>query len=149
MPTLAADAYFTAFQQRQACCRALLQLSQRQSASIAADDYPSLLEILESKQSLLDHLDRSAGEFATVRQTWPRERDELAAADRQRCEALLVETESLLNALLAEERVASQLLCDRKQNTERELRSLAGGVQTHSAYQSRPHADRPRIDLNW
>jgi hypothetical protein len=148
MPTFAVADFVTAFQTRQACCRALLELSQRQAALISADSYAELFEVLQSKQSLLDHLGQLAEVQQPLREAWPVERDRLPPPDRRRCEAILEETESLLAALLAEEQSGCRLLGERRDAVRRELQSLAFGVQAQSAYESRLPPTACRIDLN-
>jgi hypothetical protein len=146
-PFAAAD-FLAAFQARLACCRALLELSQRQATLIASDDYAELIIMLHTKQSLLEHLGRLAGEQQALREAWPLKRDLLPTDDVQRCNAILDETESLLDAILAEEQASSRLLIARRDATQRELQSIAAGIQTHAAYDSRPGPPLSRIDLN-
>ena len=148
MTDIAAAEFLTAFQSRRAVGRALLELSRRQAALIACDDYSELIEVLKSKQALLEHLGQLAREQSPLRTAWPVRRDFLPSADRARCEAVLSETESLLAELLAEEQSSSSLLSSRRDATGRELQSLTVGVHAQQAYQSRPQPVLSRLDLN-
>jgi hypothetical protein len=145
--TTAAE-FLTAFQFRQAMCRALLDLSRRQSTLIAGDDYAQLHEVLKSKQGLIDHLGRMSQEQVSLYDAWPVQRDRLPATERERCDAVLAEIESLLTVLLSEEQASSNQLIVRRNVTQRELQSLAIGVETQRAYQSRPSPSLSRLDLN-
>jgi hypothetical protein len=138
----------TAFQTRHACCRALLELSRQQATLIAAEDYAELIEILNSKQALIDHLGRLAGDQQALQLAWRRERDALPADDRARCDAILEETETLLAALLSEDETSSRQLVSRRDVTQRELQSLAVGVQAQEAYDPRSLPVLFRFDVN-
>lgn len=140
--------YETAFQARQACCRALLELSREQSRMIADDQHTELLDLLNSKQALIDHLSRLAAEQEALRLAWPSERGALAPVDREKCNALLAETETLLATLLEEEQASSLQLMTQRDATQRELQNLAVGVQTKDAYDSRAQSPRSRFDVN-
>jgi cell division FtsZ-interacting protein ZapD len=144
----AATRFLAAFRLRQACCRALLDLSKRQAALIAQHDYAELLDILKSKQALLDHLGQMAREQATLQTEWSIERGRIPSADRERCDAVLSETESLLANLIAEEQSSSTLLVSQRNATQRELLSLSAGIQAQQAYQSRSQPVASRFDLN-
>lgn len=148
MADITVEEFLAAFHLRQACCRALLDLSRRQAAAIAQDDYAELLEILNLKQSLVDHLGELAHTNAALQSAWPARRNALSAEDRKCCEAVLSETESLISCLLAEEQSSSSLLVSRRDAAHRELQSLSVGMQAQHAYQPRPEAVRSRFDLN-
>jgi hypothetical protein len=145
---IAADEFLAAFNLRQACCRALLELSQRQSALIAQGDYAELLEILQSKQSLIEHLGQLSRDQSPLQTAWPKQRGTFSAEDRKRCETVLAETESLLAALIAEERSSSTRLVSRRDAAQHELQSLSAGRQARQAYHSRPQPTLSRFDLN-
>lgn len=148
MPNFIAQDFLTAFQLRHACCRALLELSRQQAGRIADDNFTELTEILQSKQALIDHLGQLADEQQPLRTAWPLQRDGLSAADRERCESILADTEALLAVLLNEERSSSTQLTIRRDATQRELQTLAVGVQAQEAYASRSPAILSRFDVN-
>jgi hypothetical protein len=145
---IAAAEFFAAFNLRQACCRALLELSRRQSDRIAQDDYAELFEILQNKQSLIEHLGRLSRDQTPLRTAWPKQRETFSSEDRERCETVLAETEALLAALIREEQSSSSLLVSRRDATQHELQSLSAGRQARQAYQPRPQPALSRFDLN-
>lgn len=140
--------FFAAFHQRQACCLALLELSRQQSDLIGQDDYAALIEILQNKQSLIEHLSQLSYDQTLLRAAWPTQRETFSFEDRERCDTVLAETESLLAALLREERSSSNLLVTRRDAAQHELQSLSAGRQARHAYQSRPQPVLSRFDLN-
>lgn len=140
--------FFSAFHLRQACCEALLELSVRQSELIVQDNYTEMLEVLHSKQSLIDHLGLLSKQQQHLQTTWKSQRERMAATDRAKCEEILSKTERLMAAVLSSEQSSTQELMARRQMTERELRSLSAGVQAQLAYQSRPPTIASRLDLD-
>lgn len=140
--------FYPAFQLRQACCQALLELSQRQSELITEENYTEMLEILQSKQSLLDHLGRLSRDQQPLRDAWSTQRETLSAEDRLRCDAVLSRTQALLAQVLAAEQSSTRQLLARRHVTQRALQSLSAGVQAQMAYQSRPPAVLSRLDLD-
>lgn len=143
-----AEDYLTAFQLRRAVCRELLSLSRRQATLIAADVLTELVDVLQSKQDLLEHLGQLSRDQLPLRTTWTARRDNLPVSMRERCDAVLTETEALLSVLLREEASSSSQLLARRDATQRELQSLSVGVQAQQAYQPRPPNVLSRIDLN-
>lgn len=140
--------FFTAFHHRQACCLALLELSQRQTELIGDDNYHDMFEVLQSKQSLIEHLGRLSVEQQPLRAAWKSLREGFSAADRARCEAVLSETERLMGEVLSSEQTSTKQLLARRQLTQRELQALSTGVQAQLAYQSRPPTIASRLDLD-
>lgn len=140
--------FYSAFHLRQACCQALLELSQRQSELIGEDGYQEMFEVLQSKQSLIDHLGTLSVEQHSLETAWKSLRDGLSTSDRARCEAVLAQTERLLAEVLASEQSSSEQLLARRQLTQRELQSLSAGVQAQLAYRSRPPTVASRLDLD-
>lgn len=148
MIAIDAAEYLTAFQLRRALCRALLEHAQQQRAFIDAEQYDQLLDLLKSKQDLLDHLGRLAREQLPLRSAWRDDRDQIPAGDRARCDAVLNETESLLAKLIAEEQSCSQRMTARRDVTARSLQSLSVGVQAQHAYHPADDPVLSRFDLN-
>lgn len=137
-----------AFQTRHACCQALLELSRQQGALIAAEDYDEFTTLLTSKQALIDYLGQLNGETLELQRTWPEKRDQLSSEERRRCEQLLADTEALLAELLEAEQFSSRQLVERRDQTTRELQSVAAGAQAQDAYALSSEPVLSRFDLN-
>lgn len=140
--------FYSAFHLQQACCQALLELSVRQSELITEDNYVEMMEVLQSKQSLIDHLGQLSQTQQPLRTAWTSQRTALSESDRVRCDAVLSRTERLIEEVLSSEQSSTQSLLARRQLTQRELQSLSAGVQAQLAYQSRPPTAASRLDLD-
>ncbi len=134
-PALTADEYLAAFRQRRECCRALLELSREQMRLIDADDYNELIELLQVKQRLVDEL---VGPPSAPWKSWKNDQNALSAAARTAGDALLEETEQLLQSLLTEEQVGTNILIKRRDASEHELAQLNSSLQIDSAYRPAP-----------
>lgn len=134
-PALTGDKYLTAFRTRKECCRALLELSREQRLLIEADDYEALIELLQMKQRLVDEL---VGPPDAPWKCWKNDRHNLSTATLALGEALLQETEELVQTLLAEEQVGTNELTARRDASERELAQMSSSRQIDSAYGPTP-----------
>lgn len=134
-PTLTADEYLAAFRQRRECCRALLELSREQQRLIDAADYSELIELLQVKQRLVDEL---VGPPSAPWKSWKNDQSGLPATARTTGDSLLEETEQLLQSLLAEEQVGTNILIQRRDASERELSQMNSSLQIDSAYRPAP-----------
>lgn len=126
--------YLELFTTKRDRCRALLELSKRQSRLIAQDDYTELLDVLHRKQSLLADMDTLKAEHAAALARWRVERDTLDARSRADCDALLGETESLIARLVETERTCTESLSSRRDATRSELQTVSTGSNVNDAY---------------
>lgn len=123
--------FLQAFRTRTACCRALIELSQRQAALISSNDYAALIDLLQQKQCLIDEL---IGPPDAPWKTWPSHRDTVSPPLRAECAAALAEAEHCLQMLLAEEKDHTELLRTKRTTTEHELALVNHSHQTYTAY---------------
>jgi hypothetical protein len=134
---------------RRGALRQLLELSRRQLQLIEADDYTQLLAVQGATQRLLSGLNAWNDTTPTLKERWRTGRDGLPATVRAACDQLLEESESLLTELFEEERVSTERLQQRRDETRRELESLTLGTQVHNAYrQTATPRDHVNLDLN-
>ncbi len=129
------DDYLAAFRTRRECCRALLELSREQMALIETDDYAALIDLLQMKQRLVDEL---VGPSDAPWKSWKTDRNALSPSTQAMGDALLEETEQLLQTLLAEEHLGTETLTTRRDASERELALLHSSQQIDSAYRPAP-----------
>ncbi len=134
-PALTGDEYLAAFRTRRECCRALLELSREQIPFIEADNYEALIELLQMKQRLVDEL---VGPPNAPWKRWKNDRGMLSPSLRTAGDALLEETEALLQSLLAEEQLGTNELTARRDASERELAQLSSSRLIDSAYGPAP-----------
>lgn len=131
---MSAPDYVAMFGERRKCFAALLELSRRQSGLVETDDYTELLNVLGKKQQIIGHLEEVGSRRPHLWQEWRRDRDRLPKAARQACEISLAESESLLAELMEHERVSTETLARRRDETRRELQSVTSGVRVNHEY---------------
>jgi len=126
--------FLRTFADRRNCIAELLELSQRQLDLVEADDYSRLLGLLGGKQQIISRLEAIGKVRPRLWDDWRAERDRLAPGERQACEETLAQTEALLARLLEHERVSTESLTRRRDDTARALRSVAAGNRVNQAY---------------
>jgi hypothetical protein len=126
--------YFRMFQDRRTCFADLLELSRRQLQLVETDDYPQLLGLLGGKQQIIGRLEAISSREPRLWEAWRRERDSLAPVVRQACEETLAETEVVLAELLEHERISTDTLARRREQTARQLQAVSGGSRVNQAY---------------
>lgn len=129
-----ATEFLKTFAERRRCVADLLELSQRQLRLVESDDYSQLLGLLGGKQQIIGHLEAIGTGRPRLWEEWRLERDSLAPPARAACERELSETEALLAQLLEHERVSTETLARRHDQTVRELRTVTVSSRVNSAY---------------
>src|SRR5882724_12049033 len=130
----AATDFLKTFRDRRQCFAELLELSQRQLGLVETDDYTQLLRLLGGKQQIIGRLEAISSASPGLWDDWRRARERLPAAARDACERTLAETEALLGQLLEHERVSTETLSRRRDETQEHLRSVSGGTRVNEAY---------------
>lgn len=130
----AATEFIKTFHDRRQCFAELLVLSQRQQGLVETDDYTQLMRLLAGKQQIIGRLEAISNGAPRLWDDWRRERDVLPLAARDACERTLAETEALLAELLEHERVSTETLSRRRDETQEQLRSVTGGARVNQAY---------------
>lgn len=126
--------FITTFKDRRQCFADLLQISRSQLGLVETDDYSQLLRLLGGKQQIINRLEAISIREPQLWDKWRRERERIAPGARQDCEQTLAETESLLAELLEHERIATETLAHRRDQTARQLAAVAGGSRVNQAY---------------
>jgi hypothetical protein len=126
--------FLQTFTDRRQCFADLLELSKRQLGLVEADEYSRLLGLLGGKQQIIGRLETIGKAQPNLWDAWRQERDRLAPQARQACEQILAETESLLAELLEHERVGTDRLAHRRDQTAHQLRTVAAGSRVNQAY---------------
>lgn len=134
MTQIGAAEFLKAFRARREYCRAVLELSRQQAALISRDDYAELLEVLSQKQKILNHMEEHQRQSALAWSHWQQERSQLSREQRQACDDVLAEIETLLAELLQQEQDSTDLLTSRRETTRRELLAVSETGHVHEAY---------------
>ncbi len=126
--------FIPTFKDRRQCFADLLQISRSQLGLVETDDYTQLLRLLGGKQQIIGRLEAISGREPQLWDEWRRDRERLAPQARRDCEQTLAETETLLAALLEHERIATETLARRRDETAQQLAAVAGGSRVNQAY---------------
>ena len=126
--------FIATFEDRRQCFADLLQISRSQLGLVETDDYSQLLQLLGGKQQIISRLEAISSRNPQLWDKWRGERQRLAPGAREICEQTLAETESLLAELLEHERIATETLSRRRDQTAHQLAAVAGGSRVNQAY---------------
>ena len=126
--------FITTFEDRRQCFADLLRISQSQLELVETEDYSQLLRLLGGKQQIIGRLEAISSRLPRLWDDWRRERERLAPGARKACEQTLAETETLLSELLEHERVSTESLARRRDQTAQQLAAVAGGSRVNQAY---------------
>lgn len=141
--------FLKTFADRRQCFAELLELSRQQLGLVESDDYTRLLTLLGGKQQIIHRLEALGGRQPRLWDDWREARDGLAPAARGACDQVLAETETLLAQLLEQERVSTETLKARRDETACELRTVAAGSRVNQAYRdSLASATHRHLDLD-
>lgn len=126
----------------------LVKLSHTQRDLIEAEQYSSLIEVLQHKQSILDRLhDPSTTNHQHLKQ-WPNIRKTLSLQERHSIEAILEDTERRFAELAQQEALCTQMLQTQRDQTAVQLKKLSQSNNARATYQSVLAPDtQSRIDF--
>lgn len=119
------DEFLTALKTRREYCRSLVELARHQDELIRGNEYPDLLQVLSQKQRVIELMHEVSQPFGNVAVYWRRIREGLQPSLRTACEDAINAAEALLAEALAIERTSTDLLIERRNAAQRELRDLS------------------------
>lgn len=131
-------------QRRREYCRAMLELSRRQTDLINAGNFPELLQLIAQKQRVLEHLSELGQTFGGIVDFWKTERDRLDTELRSRCQQAIDEAESLLAESMGLEKQGTAVLSQRRNETQGRLKEI-GEVSSSLPGSGSGSAPRPRF----
>ncbi len=128
------DEILEVLKHRRTHCRALLDLSRRQSQVIEASDYSSLLGVLGQKQRILMRLDEINKQYPELGSRWTTLRESADPDLRRQCDDVISEIEAVLAELMMTEKEGAEELSQRRDATRLQLASIAQGVHVNETY---------------
>lgn len=134
---------FDVLQRRREYCRAMLELSRRQSELIDSGNFTELLQLIAQKQRVLEYLAESGRMFGGILDYWKSVRDRLETSLRTKCQAAIDESESLLAESMTLEKQGTALLSQRRDETQGRLKEI--GDVSSSMPANGSGAPRPRF----
>lgn len=122
------------FNDRRRCFAELLELSRAQQQLAESEDYDRLLALLAGKQRVIGRIEEIGRARPELSREWRASRDALSSVSRDACEQILTETETLLRELMERERVSTAILAERRDETRRQLHTVAAGSRVNDEY---------------
>lgn len=132
-------------QRRREYCRAMLELSQRQSNLIDQGNFSELLQLIAQKQRVLDHLSELSQMFGGIVTFWKSVRDQLGSDLRAQCQQIIDESERILAASMNLEQQGTAVLSQRRDETQIRLKEIGDVSSTLPISGGHGHAPRPRF----
>lgn len=136
-----------ALESQLACYQTLAKLAGQQHEYVRQGRTEALLEVLSSRQGLLDELARLEAVITPVRRTWPAVAADLPAEQRQRAESLFLETRALLEEITQADQNDVLVLQQRKINIGRQIGSASASQNVNRAYAAAAYG-RPAPRMN-
>lgn len=131
-------------QRRREYCRAMLELSRRQTELIHDGNFTELLQLIAQKQRVLEELAALGRSFGGIVDFWKSVRDRLAADVRSKCQSAIDDAESLLAESMALEKQGTTVLTQRRDETQGRLKEI-GESTTGLPGVGHGNAPRPRF----
>ena len=141
-------AVIEALTEQVACYRRLAKLAAVQHDHIQKGRTEELLEVLQSRQQVLDQLERHEKVIAPEKQRWTQYLAALSEPVRQKAESLMAETKILLEQITNADRNDVLVLQQRKLNIGKRISQTSTAKQVNRNYAAAAYtSSRPRMDL--
>lgn len=111
-------------QRRREYCRAMLELSRRQTDLINDGNFTELLQLIAQKQRVLEHLSELGRTFGGIVNFWKSVRSRLATDLRVQCQSAIDDAESLLAESMTLEKQGTAMLSQRRDETQGRLKEI-------------------------
>lgn len=125
---------FESLSQKRDCCRALIELSQKQRDLITSGDLNSLLKVLATKQRVMGRMDEVQRRLDALSRDTPRWREDLDRDAQLECQDVLDDMEQLLSELIDIEKECEQKLVQLREAALEQLRQSDAGRELNRAY---------------
>jgi len=130
------------------CHRRLAKLSQIQHEHIRQGHVEQLLEVLKSRQSVVEQMSEAEKTLGPIKKQWTTFLGQLGDADRQKAESLVAESRQLLEQITAADRDDALVLQQRRLNIGKQLRQTTSARQVNRMYGAAAYGQRPpRMDV--
>ena len=145
---MSAQATLEALTEQVECCQKLAKLSQMQHEHIEHGRVEQLLDVLKTRQQVVEQMARCERVVGPVKKQWEQFVLTLDEATRTKAEALVAESRSLLEQITAADRDDALVLQQRRLNVGKEIRQTSSARQVHRMYGAAAYGHRPpRMDL--
>jgi len=142
------DPVIDALTEQVGCYRRLAKLAELQHEHVRQSRTEQLLEVLRSRQEVLEQISASERTVAPVKRRWADYLSGLEGARRQQAETLLAETRNLLEQITAADRSDVMVLQQRKVNVGKQIAQTASARQLSRNYAAAAYGHRaPGMDV--
>ena len=142
------DAILHALEEQVDCYQRLAKLAQIQHEHIRQSRIEQLLDVLKSRQQVLEQMTACETIVGPVKRRWDQFLSGLDQAARGKAEALLAESRTLLEQITAADRDDALVLQQRKLNLGKEIRQASSARQVHRMYGIAAYGHKPpRMDV--
>lgn len=128
------DAIIGALAEQVACYRRLAKLAQIQHEHVRQGRTEELLDVLKSRQEMLEQIASHERIVGPVKREWNRYAADLTDDKRQLAESLLAETRHLLLQITTADRDDAMVLQQRKLSLGKQINQAASARQVHRRY---------------
>ena len=130
------------------CYRRLAKLAERQHVHVQQSQTEQLLEVLASRQEVLEQLKLWEQTVSPERKRWSEFLVELPGTAREAAETLLAETRRLLEEITTADRNDALVLQQQKLNLGKQINQASAARQVNRNYAASAYGGRPaRVDV--
>jgi len=148
MNNLGTDRLADLINQKHRCLLQLRDIGTRQVETARGGQMELLMQLLATKQRLIDQMLRIEQLLKPFRQQDPDGRDWATPEDRHQCAAVAKECEDLLEAIVRQEKQSEQELVRRRDDAEVRLQGTHVASRVHNAYVSGDSPTRSAVDYS-
>ena|SRR5437764_74400 len=128
------DPVILALEEQVTCYRRLAKLAAVQHEHVQQGRTEQLLEVLRSRQAVLDQLSRANAVISPAKERWAEFLGRLESGQRERAEVMVSESRKLLEQIVSSDRDDALVLQQRKLNLGREISQATSARQVNRTY---------------
>jgi hypothetical protein len=141
------DPVITALEQQHQCYRRLAKLAELQHVHVQQEQTEALLDVLRTRQGVLDEIAALEQTIAPARQTWSAYSQSLPEAFKSKADTLLAETRRLLEEITAADRNDALVLQQRKLNVGKQINKTRSAQVVNRRYAANYSPRKSTLDL--
>ncbi len=143
------DSVVQALEDQVGCYRRLAKLAELQHVHVQQDQTQALLEVLQSRQSVLNQITALERVVAPIKRNWCGYAGSLGQDQKSHAEALIAETRRLLEEITQADQNDALVLQQRKLNLGRQINQAAAAKQVNRTYAAAAYGTRAsRMDMH-
>jgi len=144
---MSADGILDALTEQLGCYKRLAKLAQIQHEHVRQSRTEQLLDVLQSRQEVLEQVAAFERVVAPARRNWGEYLGRLDDSMRARAEALLAETRGLLEQITAADRDDAMVLQQRKLSLGKQISQARSARQVNRAYTAAYGTRKSHMDV--